>query len=39
MATDFSYEAVMARRPEIMKASVGIDYSLFENEGIGFDYE
>ena len=39
MANDFSYEAVMARRPEIMKASVGIDYSLFEHEGIGFDYE
>ncbi len=39
MAKDFSYEAVMSRRPEIMKASVGIDYSLFEQDGIGFDYE
>jgi hypothetical protein len=39
MVNDFSYEAVMSRRPEIMKASVGIDYSLFEHEGIGFDYE
>jgi len=39
MANDYSYEAVMSRRPEIMKASVGIDYSEFEMEGIGFDYE
>ena len=39
MAKDYSYEAVMSRRPEIMKASVGIDYSEFEMEGIGFDYE
>lgn len=39
MAKDYSYEAVMSRRPEIMKASVGIDYSEFEQEGIGFDYE
>ncbi len=39
MAKDFSYEAVMSRRPEIMKASVGIDYSQFEQDGIGFDYE
>lgn len=39
MVKDFSYEAVMSRRPEIMKASVGIDYSEFEMEGVGFDYE
>jgi len=34
-----SYEAVMNRKNEIMKASVGIDYDSFENEGISFDYE
>lgn len=34
-----SYEAVMARKNELMKKAIGIDYSHFENEGIGFDYE
>src|SRR5699024_2298605 len=34
-----SYKSVMARRPEIMKDSIGIDYNIFESEGIGFDYE
>ncbi len=32
-----NYQAVSVN--EIMKKSVGIDYSIFENEGIGFDYE
>ena len=36
---DNSYSAVMARKPEIMKASVGIDYSVFESGSIAFDYE
>lgn len=36
---DNSYQAVMARRPEIMKAAVGMDYSRFESGGIAFDYE
>ncbi len=36
---DMSYAAVLSRKNEIMKSSTGIDYSLFENEGIGFDYE
>ena len=36
---DISYEAVMARRPEIMKAAVGMDYSKFESGSIAFDYE
>lgn len=36
---DNSYSAVMARKPEIMKASVGIDYSIFESGSIAFDYE
>lgn len=36
---DKSYEAVMARKNNIMKSSVGIDYSEFERGGIVFDYE
>ena len=36
---DQSYEAVMARRNEIMKASVGLDYGLFERSPAAFDYE
>ncbi|SFH47109.1 Cysteine synthase [Tindallia magadiensis] len=39
MNKDFSYEAVMNRKPQIMKDSVGIDYATFESEGVGFDYE
>ncbi len=34
-----SYEAVIARKNEIMKRSVGIDYDVFETNGIAFDYE
>jgi cysteine synthase len=33
------YNSVMARRGEIMKKSVGIDYSKFESGSIAFDYE
>jgi hypothetical protein len=36
---DKSYNAVMARKNEIMKKSIGIDYSKFELGGIAFDYE
>ncbi|SHJ32150.1 2-amino-4-ketopentanoate thiolase beta subunit [Dethiosulfatibacter aminovorans DSM 17477] len=36
---DMSYEAVMARKSEIMKASVGIDYAEFESGSIAFDFE
>ncbi len=36
---DNSYKAVMARRNEIMKAAVGLDYSVFESGSIAFDYE
>lgn len=36
---DNSYSAVMARKNEIMKKSVGIDYSEFEYGKISFDYE
>lgn len=34
-----TYTAVMNRRNEIMKKSVGIDYNTYEQDGIGFDYE
>nr|WP_240739413.1 pyridoxal-phosphate dependent enzyme [Marinitoga lauensis] len=36
---DMSYDAVMARKNEIMKKSVGVDYTKYEVEGIAFDYE
>ena len=36
---DNSYQAVMARRPEIMRKAVGIDYGTFESGSIAFDYE
>lgn len=39
MNKDVSYQGVMSRRNEIMKQSVGIDYALYEKNGIGFDYE
>lgn len=34
-----SYQAVMSRRNEIMKASVGIDYNTYEYGLLAFDYE
>lgn len=34
-----SYAEVMARRPEIMKKAVGIDFGVFESGSISFDYE
>jgi len=36
---DMSYQALIERKNEIMKKSVGIDYSKYENGKIGFDYE
>nr|WP_312577057.1 2-amino-4-oxopentanoate thiolase subunit OrtB [Sedimentibacter sp.] len=39
MSKDMSYAAVLARKPEIMKQSVGIDYATFESGSIAFDYE
>ncbi len=39
MTRDMSYEAVMARRGEIMKKAIGIDYDVFESGSISFDYE
>ncbi|MDR1768397.1 MAG: PLP-dependent lyase/thiolase [Propionibacteriaceae bacterium] len=37
--TDVSYEAVNARKNEIMKAALGMDYEAFETSPIAFDYE
>ncbi|MFA5575973.1 MAG: 2-amino-4-oxopentanoate thiolase subunit OrtB [Tissierellaceae bacterium] len=39
MTKDMTYDAVMARRGEIMKEAVGIDYEIFESGSIAFDYE
>jgi cysteine synthase len=39
MNKDCSYEAVMSRKSDIMKKSLGIDYSIFESGSIAFDYE
>ena len=36
---DNSYSAVMARKDEIMKRAVGMDYDKFESGSIAFDYE
>ncbi|MEG1710362.1 MAG: 2-amino-4-oxopentanoate thiolase subunit OrtB [Clostridia bacterium] len=33
------YDEVMARKNEIMKSSIGIDYNEFESGSIAFDYE
>ncbi|MCI0506684.1 MAG: PLP-dependent lyase/thiolase [Gammaproteobacteria bacterium] len=34
-----SYQSIMAQRPEIMRASIGIDYSRYATGAIAFDYE
>ena len=39
MAKDMSYEAVNARKNDIMRDAMGLDYEDFEYEGIGFDYQ
>ncbi|MDR0910494.1 MAG: PLP-dependent lyase/thiolase [Spirochaetaceae bacterium] len=36
---DNSYNAVMSRKNDIMKAALGIDYSIYESGSIAFDYE
>jgi cysteine synthase len=36
---DTSYQAVIARKPEIIRKATNIDYAAFESGGIGFDYE
>ncbi len=37
--TDRSYAAVMARRGEILRRATGIDYQVFEQAGLAFDYD
>ncbi|MDD2998221.1 MAG: PLP-dependent lyase/thiolase, partial [Candidatus Riflebacteria bacterium] len=39
MSRDTSYQAVMARKNEIMKSSMGLDYEVYRQGGIAFDYE
>lgn len=39
MSKDMSYAGVMARKPEIMKNSSGLDFSIYESGSIAFDYE
>ena len=36
---DLSYQAVTGRSGEIMKTSLGLDYSQYESGSIAFDYE
>ena len=38
-AADLSYAAVMARKSEIVRRSLGIDYDEFVSSPIAFDYE
>lgn len=39
MALDKSYEAIMARKNEIINKAMQMNYEQFEAPGIGFDYE
>ena len=39
MTRDMSYDAVMARKNEIMKKAVGMDFSKYESGSVAFDYE
>lgn len=39
MTKNSSYQAVMARKNEIMKSSMGIDYDIYKQGKIAFDYE
>lgn len=39
MSKDNSYQAVMARKNEIMKSSMGLDYDIYRQGEIAFDYE
>ena len=39
MTKDNSYLGVMARKSEIIRAAVGVDYRQFESGSIAFDYE
>jgi cysteine synthase len=39
MIGDVGYQAVMARRTEIVKRSLGLDYAEYATGALGFDYE
>ena len=39
MSRDNSFSAVMARKNEIIRSAVGVDYKQFESGSIAFDYE
>ena len=39
MTKDMSYDAVMARKNEIIKKAVGLDFSKYESGSVAFDYE
>jgi cysteine synthase len=39
MSDDTSYQSVMARRAEIVKRSVGLDYAKYATGALAFDYE
>ncbi len=39
MGIDLSYDAVMAKKSDIMKSSVGINYDAYKTGPISFDYE
>ncbi|GAB4275052.1 MAG: 2-amino-4-oxopentanoate thiolase subunit OrtB [Candidatus Rifleibacteriota bacterium] len=39
MNLDTSYQAVMARKNEIMKSSMGVDYDIYKLGELAFDYE
>ena len=39
MSSDNSFSAVMARKNEIIRNAVGVDYKRFESGSIAFDYE
>ena len=38
MSRDTSYQAVMARKNEIMKMSMGLDYDVYKTGELAFDY-
>ena len=39
MTHQLGYDEVMARRPGIMRRSIGLDYKQYETGALSFDYE
>ena len=37
--TDYTYEAVMSRKNDIMRTSLALDFSQYEKSGVAFDYD